>query len=107
MVRGDAVHEISDKTGGSKGNQNIAAAAGAVGGAIAGNAIQNRVQEGTTYRITVRMENGNLRTVQQADLAGIREGSYVRISGGRASLRWASPNNGQSGRASCRERWGQ
>src|SRR3546814_6906774 len=76
MVRGDAVHEISDKTGGSKGNQNIAAAAGAVGGAIAGNAIQNRVQEGTTYRITVRMENGNLRTVQQTDLAGIREGSY-------------------------------
>ena len=87
IVGAVAGHEISDKTGGSKGNQNVAAAAGAVGGAIAGNAIQNRIQEGTTYRITVRMEDGNLRTVQQTDLAGIREGSYVRISGGRASLR--------------------
>src|SRR3546814_19037408 len=77
----------SDRAGGSKGNQSMASAAGAVRGAIAGNAIQNRVQEGTTCRSTVRMENGNLRTVQQADLAGIREGSYVRISGGRASLR--------------------
>src|SRR3546814_7874480 len=75
IVGAVAGHEISDKTGGSKGNQNIAAAAGAVGGAIAGNAIQNRVPEGTTYRSTVRMENGNLRTVQQADLAGIRTGS--------------------------------
>src|SRR3546814_9943946 len=44
IVGAVAGHEISDKTGGSKGNQNIAAAAGAVGGAIAGNAIQNRVQ---------------------------------------------------------------
>jgi len=87
IVGAVAGHEISDKTGGSKGNQNIAAVAGAVGGAVAGNAIQNRVQEGTTYRVTVRMEDGNLHTVQQTDLAGIREGSYVRINGGRAVLR--------------------
>lgn len=87
IVGAVAGHEIADKTGGSKGKQNTAAVAGAVGGAIAGNAIQNKVQEGTTYRVTVRMEDGNLRTVQQSDLAGIREGSYVRISGGRAMLR--------------------
>jgi len=87
IVGAVAGHEISDKTGGSKGNQNIAAAAGAVGGAVAGNAIQNKVQQGTTYRITVRMEDGNLRTVQQTNLGGIREGSYVQISGGRAALR--------------------
>jgi len=54
---------------------------------VAGNAIQNKVQQGTTYRITVRMEDGNLRTVQQTNLGGIREGSYVQISGGRAALR--------------------
>lgn len=87
IVGAVAGHEISDKTGGSKGNQNIAAVAGAVGGAVAGNAIQNKVQQGTTYRITVRMEDGNLRTVQQTDLAGVREGSYVQINGGRAVLR--------------------
>ena len=87
IVGAVAGHEISDKTGGSKGNQNIATVAGAVGGAVAGNAIQNKVQQGTTYRVTVRMEDGNLRTVQQTDLAGIHEGSYVRINGGRAVLR--------------------
>jgi outer membrane lipoprotein SlyB len=87
IVGAVAGHEISDKTGGSKGNQNIATVAGAVGGAVAGNAIQTKVQQGTTYRVTVRMEDGNLRTVQQTDLAGIREGSYVRINGGRAVLR--------------------
>ena len=32
IVGAVAGHEISDKTGGSKGNQNVAAAAGAVGG---------------------------------------------------------------------------
>lgn len=87
IVGAVAGREISDKTGGSKGNQNIATAAGAVGGAVAGNAIQNKVQQGTAYRITVRMGDGNLRTVQQNDLGGIREGSYVQISGGRAMLR--------------------
>lgn len=87
IVGAVAGHEISDKTGGSKGNQNIATAAGAVGGALAGNAIQNRVQQSSTYRITVRMENGTQTAVNQTDLAGIREGSYVQINGGRASLR--------------------
>lgn len=87
IVGAVAGREISDKTGGSKGNQNIATVAGAVGGAAAGNAIQNGIQRSTAYRITVRLENGNLQTVQQGDLGGIREGSYVRISGGRAVLR--------------------
>jgi outer membrane lipoprotein SlyB len=87
IVGAVAGHEISDKTGGSKGNQNIATAAGAVGGAVAGNAIQNRVQQGSTYRVTVRMDNGTQTAVNQADLGGIREGSYVQINGGRASLR--------------------
>ena len=87
IVGAAAGHEISDKTGGSKGNQNLAAVAGAVGGAVAGNAIQNRVQQSSTYRVEVRMDNGNITSVTQTDLGGIREGSYVQISGGRASLR--------------------
>ncbi|MGE8248610.1 MAG: glycine zipper 2TM domain-containing protein, partial [Stenotrophomonas bentonitica] len=40
IVGAVAGHEISDHTGGSRGNKNIAAAAGAVGGALAGNQIQ-------------------------------------------------------------------
>ena len=44
IVGAVAGREISDKTGGSKGNQNVATAAGAVAGAVAGNAIQNHAQ---------------------------------------------------------------
>jgi len=87
IVGAVAGHEISDKTGGSKGNQNIAAVAGAVGGAVAGNAIQNRVQASSTYNVYVRMNDGRTVTVTQSDLGGIREGSSVRVNGGRASLR--------------------
>ena len=82
-----AGHEISDKTGGSKGNQNIAAAAGAVGGAVAGNAIQNNVQAKTTYRIYVRMNDGRTQTVTQNVLNGVREGANVRVDNGRVYMR--------------------
>jgi outer membrane lipoprotein SlyB len=87
IVGAVAGHEISDKTGGSKGNQNLATAGGAVAGAVAGNAIQNRVQQSSTYRVEVRMDNGSITSVNQTDLGGIREGSYVQVYGGRASLR--------------------
>lgn len=86
IVGAVAGHEISDKTGGSKGNQNIAAAAGAIGGALAGNAIQNNSQARGTYTVYVKMNDGRTTTVTQSDLGGIREGSSVRVSGGRAVL---------------------
>lgn len=87
IVGAVAGHEISDRTGGSKGNQNIAAVAGAVGGAVAGNAIQNRVQTSGTYNIHVRMNDGRNIVLTQSDLGGIREGSNVRVGNGRATLR--------------------
>ncbi|MEO6263808.1 MAG: glycine zipper 2TM domain-containing protein [Luteimonas sp.] len=87
IVGAVAGHEISDKTGGSKGNQNIATAAGAVAGAVAGNAIQNRSQNQGSYNVYVRMNDGRTAVVTQSDLGGIREGSYVRVSNGRAYLR--------------------
>ncbi len=71
----------------SKGRQNTATAVGAVAGALAGNAIQNRVQANSgTYRVTVRLDDGRTTVVNQNDLGGIREGSYVRVYNGRA---WA------------------
>jgi outer membrane lipoprotein SlyB len=86
IVGAVAGHEISDKTGGSKGNQNVSAAAGAVGGAVAGNAIQKRVT-GDTYDIHVQMDNGRTVVINQRDLAGIRENTYVRVVNGRVILR--------------------
>lgn len=88
IVGAVAGREISNKTGGSKGNQNIATAAGAVAGAVAGNAIQNRAQaNNATYNVYVRMNDGRTSVVTQNDLGGIREGSYVRVYNGRAWLR--------------------
>ena len=86
IVGAVAGREISDKTGGSKGNKNVATAAGAVAGAVAGNAIQNHAQAQGSYNIYVRMNDGRSTVVTQRDLAGIREGSYVRVSNGQAYL---------------------
>ena len=85
IVGAVAGHEISSHTGGSKGNQNIAAAAGAVGGAVAGNAIQKNTS-GASYNVYVRMNDGRTTVVTQNDLGNVREGSYVRVSNGKA---WA------------------
>lgn len=86
VVGAAAGRELADDE--SKGRQNTATAVGAVAGALAGNAIQNRVQanNGGTYRVTVRLDDGRTTVVNQNDLGGIREGSYVRVYNGRA---WA------------------
>ncbi|WP_313346182.1 glycine zipper 2TM domain-containing protein [Stenotrophomonas sp.] len=86
IVGAVAGHEISDHTGGSKGNQNVAAAAGAVGGALAGNQIQKNVTS-DTFDVTVRMDDGRTVVVNQRDLGGIRENTYVRVVNGRVVIR--------------------
>ena len=87
IVGAVAGREISDKTGGSKGNKNLATVGGAVAGAVAGNAIQNHAQAQGAYNVYVRMNDGRSTVVTQSDLGGIREGSYVRVDNGRAYLR--------------------
>lgn len=86
IVGAVAGHEISDHTGGSKGNQNVAAVAGAAAGALAGNQIQKNVTS-DTYDIHVKMDDGRVIVVNQRDLAGIRENTYVRVVNGRVVLR--------------------
>ena len=86
IVGAVAGHEISDHTGGSRGNKNIAAAAGAVGGALAGNQIQKNMTS-DTFDITVRMDDGRTVVVNQRDLGGIRENTYVRVVNGKVILR--------------------
>jgi outer membrane lipoprotein SlyB len=86
IVGAIAGHEISDKTGGSKGNQNIATVAGAVGGAVAGNAIQNRTT-GDSYDVRVRMDDGRTVVINQRNIDGIRENTYVRVVNGKVVLR--------------------
>ena len=87
IVGAVAGRAIADSTTDSEGRKNTATAAGAVGGAVAGNAIQNRVQAQSTYDVHVRLDDGRMTVVSQTDLGGIREGSYVRVTNGRAFLR--------------------
>lgn len=86
IVGAIAGHEISDHTGGSKGNQNVAAVAGAAGGALAGNRIQQNVT-GDSYDIQVKMDDGRVIVVNQKDLGGVRENTYVRVVNGRVVVR--------------------
>ncbi|WP_457017818.1 MULTISPECIES: glycine zipper 2TM domain-containing protein [unclassified Luteimonas] len=85
IVGAVAAKELARRNTDSDGRRNVAIAAGAAGGAVAGNAIQNRVESNRSgYTVHVRMDDGRTTSVQQADLAGIREGSYVRVQNGRA-----------------------
>lgn len=87
IVGAVAGRAIADNHTDSTGRKNTATAAGAIGGALAGNAIQNNVQSKDSYTLQVRMDNGQVVSVTQNDLNGVREGSYVSVANGRATLR--------------------
>jgi len=86
IVGAVAGRTISHETGGSKGNENVATVLGAGAGAVAGNAIQKNAT-GDSYDIQVKMDDGRVVVVNQRDLGGIRENTYVRVVNGKVVLR--------------------
>ncbi|WP_411832109.1 glycine zipper 2TM domain-containing protein [Pseudoxanthomonas mexicana] len=84
IVGAVAGRELADDK--SSGRRNTATAAGAVAGAVAGNAIQNRVTD-DTYDVHVRMDDGRTIVINQRDLGGVRENTYVRVVNGRVVIR--------------------
>lgn len=52
---------------------------GAIGGGLAGNAIEKRAKADTTYRVKVRMEDGSLRTLTRPRTVAV--GSRVTVDG--------------------------
>lgn len=67
---------------------------GAVGGGFAGNAIEKRARSETVYRVKVRMEDGSLRTLTQAQTVAV--GSHVTVEG--ETLKVTSPSaSGKAG----------
>lgn len=86
LVGAVAGRKIADDHTDSKGRKNSATVGGAVAGALAGNAIQNRVAA-PSYNVYVRMDDGRTQVVTQKDLGGIRENTYVRVTNGRAYIR--------------------
>ncbi len=86
IVGAVAGREISQQTGGSDGNKNVATVAGAVAGGVAGNAIQKRTT-GNSYDVHVRMDDGRTLVINQHDVGGLRENTYIRVVNGKVVLR--------------------
>lgn len=84
VVGAVAAKELARRNTDSSGRRNVAIGAGAVGGAVAGNAIQNRTEGGNTYNVHVRMQDGRTTVLTQNDIGGLREGSNVRVQNGQA-----------------------
>ena len=59
---------------------------GAIGGGIAGNQIEKSVRTSKSYEVTVRMEDGSLRTVSSATQPNWRTGERVRVDGNNISV---------------------
>jgi len=77
LVGGLLGHQI----GGGSG-QDIATVAGVVGGALIGNAIEKNQWPATAsqmYRVTVRQDNGVVRTFDYATQPNVRVGDRVRV----------------------------
>ena len=80
--------------GGLIGNQighgtgrTVATIAGAAGGAYAGHTIEKNVKKHTVYRVSLRMDDGSLRTVSQREAPAYAVGDRVRVSNGRITER--------------------
>jgi outer membrane lipoprotein SlyB len=58
--------------------------AGAAGGAYAGNAIERNMKKHTAWRVTVRLDDGTLRTLSQSAQPPFAVGDRVRIVNGSA-----------------------
>jgi outer membrane lipoprotein SlyB len=72
---------LGNQVGSGHGRQ-LATLAGAVGGAFAGNQIEGKVKTVRSYDITVHMNDGETRTIHQAEQPSWRSGDHVRIVDG-------------------------
>jgi len=77
LIGAVAGHEV----GGGRG-KTLATIVGAVGGAIAGNAIEKKQKTITQWQVTVRLESGREQVVTLAQQPPWREGDHVRLVNG-------------------------
>lgn len=72
---------LGHQVGGGSGKQ-IATVIGAVGGAVAGNEVEKRVKATKSYDITVRLDDGSVRVINEVNPPSWRNGDRVRIVDG-------------------------
>jgi len=84
-VAGGVVGALLGNQVGSGSGRTAATVAGAVGGALVGNNIesQRKAQTRQQYQISVRMDNGDYRIINQDVLDDLRVGNRVRLIDGR------------------------
>jgi outer membrane lipoprotein SlyB len=83
-VTGGLVGALLGNQVGSGNGRTAATVAGAVGGAVVGNNVENnRNQPQDEYQISVRMDNGDYRIVNQDSVYDLRVGNRVRLVDGR------------------------
>lgn len=76
---------VGNAIGGGHGAGNaVLTIGGAAGGAFAGDAIEGHVKKQTAWRVTVRMDDGSVRTLQQSAQPPFATGDRVRIVDGKA-----------------------
>ena len=69
---------------GSGTGRALATGAGIVGGAVAGNAIENRnKRDDEIYRVWIRLDNGTMRSMDFHRVDDLRVGNRVRYEGGQ------------------------
>lgn len=69
---------VGSQIGQGKG-KTVAEVAGAAGGAYAGHEIEKNLKKSTHFSVTVRMNNGSVRTITQKTDPGFKTGDRVRI----------------------------
>ncbi|HYD97087.1 MAG TPA: glycine zipper 2TM domain-containing protein [Noviherbaspirillum sp.] len=77
---------LGNQVGGGNGRK-IATVAGAVGGGYAGNEIEKRSRATTSYKVRVRMEDGDIRTFPYAQQPAWNVGDRVRVVDGQLTSR--------------------
>jgi outer membrane lipoprotein SlyB len=83
-VAGGLVGALLGNQVGSGNGRTAATAAGAIGGAVVGNNVEaSREQPREVYQISVRLDNGDYRTVSQDSAYDLRAGNRVRVVDGR------------------------
>ena len=72
---------LGHQVGGGRG-KDVATVLGALGGAFAGNHIEGQVRGSRSFEITVRLDDGSLRTVRQTEQPGWQAGDRVKVVNG-------------------------
>ncbi|MBI5783512.1 MAG: glycine zipper 2TM domain-containing protein [Gammaproteobacteria bacterium] len=72
---------VGNQVGAGRG-KTLATVAGAAGGAYAGNEIEKSMKKTAHYQITIRMNDGSVRTVTQQSDPGVHAGDGVKVANG-------------------------